>query len=341
MNPALPLLEVAPLAFSAVLVLTPPTRRFARAIGYVDHPETRKSHAEPTPLLGGLAVGLALIAGPMLARIFASSAIQPPRVGLVVGALISLTLGLLDDRLPLGPRGKLLGQALAAACLVWWGTDVEAIRRNLLLGILAMIGVATLLNAVNFLDNMDGILGSVIPITAGGFVALGLIHGAPVELALAWGLVGACSGFLVYNAPPARIFLGDAGSHLLGFALAALAFQSLEGSLTWPHVAALIVILAYPIFDAVFVVVDRILGNRPIYLGSMDHTTHRLGRVVGQWRMLGILVLATCVNAGAGVWMWGRSDPLSIVVPLCGLGLLYAIFAGFLRRISPTSQFVI
>ena len=332
-----PLLEVAGFAFFTALALTPVVQRLARATGYVDHPDPRKAHARATPLLGGLAIAAALVLAPLLAIALARSAIGAPSWGLIVGALLALGLGLIDDRHPLGPRGKLLGQFAAGACLVYWGTHVPSLRQNPILGIAAVVAVATLLNAVNFLDNMDGILGSIIPVTAGGFAALALVHGAPVHLAFAWGLIGACAGFLVYNAPPARIFLGDAGSHLLGFALAALALQSLEESFTWPHVAAVLTILAYPIFDATFVVWDRISGHRPFYVGSIDHTTHRLGKLFGKWGVIGIVTLITSFNALLGVWMWGRSDALPIVAALCLSGLAYAVFGTALRHIRPTT----
>jgi len=336
----IPLLEVAPLAFTLVLILTPLIRRLARATGYVDHPGARKAHVESTPLLGGLAIAVALVAGPVLALAITSGPIEPPHIGIVVGALIALTLGMVDDRLPLGPRDKLVGQAAAAVCLVWWGTHVVPIHQNIFLGLLTLLGVIALLNAINFLDNMDGLLSTMIPISAGGFIALAMIHGAPVHLALAWGLIGACSGFLVFNAPPARIFLGDAGSHLLGFALAALSLQALESSFTWPHLTSIVAILAYPIFDVVFVVADRIHGGRPIYLGSTDHTTHRLGRLFGRWGTLAFVAMAAGVNAGVGVWIWGRSDPPSIFGAICGLGLAYAVLGTLLRPISPTTTSV-
>ena len=337
MIPQIPFLEVAGFAFFAVLLVTPITLRLARATGYMDHPDPRKAHAHATPLLGGVAIALALALASLLAAALGPEAVTLPSMGLLTGACIVLAMGLIDDRRPLGPWGKLTGQLLAGACLVWWGTQVPALRESPLLGALALLGVATLLNAVNFLDNMDGILGVLIPVAAGGFVALALIHGAPVHLALAWGLVGACAGFLVYNAPPARIFLGDAGSHLLGFVLAALALQSLERSFTWPHIAALLLILAYPIFDATFVVFDRISGRRPFYVGSIDHTTHRLGALFGRWGTIGIVTLAASVNSLLGVWIWGRSDPLSIVGALCGSALAYAVFGTILRHVRPTT----
>jgi len=303
----------------------------------VDHPAARKAHAQSTPLLGGVAIAAAILIALLLARAIGVSTIAAPHMGIVVGALLALALGLIDDRRPLGPKGKLLGQALAGACLVYWGTLVPELRQNPILGVLAVIAVATLLNAVNFLDNMDGILGALVPVTASGFVALALIQGAPVHLGLAFGLIGACAGFLVYNAPPARIFLGDAGSHLLGFLLAALALQSLEGSFTLPHVAAILLIFGYPIFDATFVVCDRFVGRRPIYVGGTDHTTHRLGRRIGKWGTVAIVAFASAVNSLLGVWVWGRSDALSIVCVLCVSALGYALFAIILRHISPTT----
>ena len=339
-SPALPFLEIAPFAFFSALALTPLTRRLACATGYVDQPDPRKAHTNATPLLGGVAIALALVLAPILASVLGASVVAAPSMGLVAGALLALALGLIDDRRPLGPRWKLLGQLAAGACLIWWGTDVPALRQNPLSGLVALFGVLTLFNAINFLDNMDGILGALIPVTAGGFAALALIHDAPVHLALAWGLIGACAGFLVYNAPPARIFLGDAGSHLLGFALAALALQSLEKSLTWPHVASLLVIFAYPLFDVIFVVWDRVLGHRPFYVGSIDHTTHRLGKLFGRWGTIGVVTMVACLNTSLGVWIWGRSDPLSIVGVLCASALTYALLGTALRHIRPTGQFV-
>ncbi len=336
----IPFLEIAPFAFFAALLLTPLTGRLARATGYLDHPEARKAHTQATPLLGGVSIALALVIAPFLAAVIKTSAIAAPSMGLVVGALVALALGLIDDRRPLGPRGKLLGQLAAGACLVYWGTQVLELRENPVSGTIAVISVATLLNAVNFLDNMDGILGALIPVIASGFAALAVIHGAPVHLGLAFGLIGACAGFLVYNAPPARIFLGDAGSHLLGLMLAALALQSLQGAFTLPHLASILLIVAYPIFDATFVVVDRISRGRPFYVGSTDHTTHRLGTLFGRWGTIGIVALAATANSILGVWVWGRSDVLSIVCVLCASALGYALFGALLRHISPTSHFV-
>lgn len=331
-----PYLVVAPLAFASALVLTPLLRRVARATGYLDHPNPRKSHAEPTPLLGGVAVALALLAAPLLARTLFSVTYALPQPGVFVGAALSLALGLFDDRRPMSPLGKLAGQIAAALCLVLFGPQIDWIRGNPLALAVAILGVTALLNAINFLDAMDGIVGAVIPICAGGFVAIAILYSAPVDLVLAWGLIGAGAGFLVYNAPPARIFLGDAGTHLLGFALAALALQSLQGPPTFPHITSVSLLLAYPLFDVFFVVVDRILGRRRIYVGGVDHTTHRLGRRCGQWGTLGVVVVAVMLNIALGVWVWGCTNPQPVIAVVLVSGLGYAIFGVYLRRVGPT-----
>ncbi len=331
-----PYLIVAPLAFAAALILTPLFRSIARATNYLDHPDPRKAHLEPTPLLGGVAVAFSLVVAPLVATTFFSASIPPPTLGVVVGAALSLLLGLLDDRHPMSPLGKLAGQLAAAFCLVFWGPRVEWIQGNPISFCVAIIGVTALLNAINFLDAMDGIVGAVIPITAAGFVGIALLYGAPVDLVLAWGLMGAGAGFLVYNAPPARIFLGDAGSHLLGFALAALALKALQAPPTLPHIASVALFLVYPLFDVLFVIVDRLVGRRRIYVGGVDHTTHRLGRRWGRWGTLGVIGILVAANVIVGIWIWGRSSPQPVIATVLIFGLGYAIFGGFLRRIGPT-----
>jgi UDP-GlcNAc:undecaprenyl-phosphate/decaprenyl-phosphate GlcNAc-1-phosphate transferase len=331
-----PYLVLAPLAFASALALTPLSSWLARRTGMLDHPDPRKSHTQPTPLLGGAAVACSLVLAPLLARTLFGVVSPFPEPGLLVGALLSLVLGLIDDRRPMRPMGKLLGQIAAAGTLVFWGPDVPWIRHDPLALIGAILGVVALLNAVNFLDAMDGVVGAVVPIIAAGFVGIALAGNAPVDLALGWSLIGACAGFLVFNAPPARIFLGDAGSHLLGFALAALSLESLRAGPTVPHFASLLLILATPLFDVAFVTIDRTLRRRPIHVGGVDHPTHRLSRRAGAWGTLGMLSAATAVDVCAGVWLWMGENPQPAVAAVLIFGLAYALFGAYLRRIGPT-----
>jgi UDP-GlcNAc:undecaprenyl-phosphate GlcNAc-1-phosphate transferase len=334
-----PHLLLAPLAFALALALTPLFGRLARATGYLDHPDPRKTHARPTPLLGGVAVAFSVVLAYLVAHLFfgvTAPAIPP---GVVAGAALSLVLGVIDDRHPMRPLGKMAGQVAAALCLVLWGPDIPWMRDSPLAMAAVVVGVVALLNAVNFLDAMDGVVGAAFPVLTLGFVLLSILHGAPVDTALGWALIGACAGFLAYNAPPARIFLGDAGSHLLGFVLAALALQSLASEPSVPHLAAVALLLAYPLFDVLFVVVDRTLRKRPIHVGGVDHTTHRLSRMLGVWGTVGVVTSVALASVGLSLWVWDLSDTQSAMAVVLISGLSYAIFGVYLRRTGPTPSF--
>jgi len=331
-----PLLAVASFSFAFALLFTPIARAVARRIGYIDHPDARKPHPEPTPLLGGVAVAAALACGMAVVAVVLRKTVPVPPAGVLIGGTLSLVLGLVDDRRPMRPFGKLLGQVAAALFLVAWGTAAGFVTSQPALALVAVIGVVALLNAINFLDAMDGLVSALVPVAGLAFVAIALLHGADVDVAIAWGVVGASAGFLVYNAPPARIFLGDAGSHLLGFLLAALALRALDESPTWPHIAGIVAILSYPLFDVVFVVSTRLFERRPVHVGGVDHTTHRLGRICGRWGTLGVVSLVSVVGAVVGTCVWGLdSGPLAIAAVAC-LGLGYAIFGLWLGRVRPT-----
>jgi UDP-GlcNAc:undecaprenyl-phosphate/decaprenyl-phosphate GlcNAc-1-phosphate transferase len=332
-------LLTAPFSFIAALFFTPLVRRFAARTGYIDHPAPRKHHPEPTPLLGGVAVAAALVVGPVLAKLIAGADVAWPRAGVLCGAALSLGLGLVDDRHPMRPLGKLLGQIAAALLLVFWGARGGALAQHPVWAAAAIVGVVALLNAINFLDAMDGIVASVVPIAAAGFLALSLLFGADVDQALGWALIGAGAGFLVYNAPPARIFLGDAGSHLLGFALAALALEALDNSLTLPHVVAVLCILSYPLFDVIFVTWDRVAGRRPIAVGSTDHSTHRLGRICGRWGTVALISAVVTATTALGVGVWNAKNSTISLAAVSILGLGYAVFGTYLRRKRPTPLF--
>lgn len=334
-----PHLLFAPLAFASALVLTPAFAHVARATGYLDHPDPRKTHARPTPLLGGVAVAASVVLAYLAARVFFHESPSSLTVGVVAGAALSLVLGLIDDRHPMRPLGKMAGQIAAALCLVLWGPDVSWLRGSPLAMAGVVVFVVALLNAVNFLDAMDGVVGAAFPIITLGFVLLAVLYGAPVDAALGWSLIGACSGFLVYNSPPARIFMGDAGSHLLGFMLATLALQSLAGDFTVPRAASVAILVAYPLFDVLFVVIDRTLRKRPIYIGGVDHTTHRLSRKVGVWGTVGVVALVAAVSVVLGLWVWDHSDTQGAMAAVLISGLGYALFGLYLRRIGPTPSF--
>ncbi|HKO21891.1 MAG TPA: hypothetical protein VJX91_04495, partial [Candidatus Eisenbacteria bacterium] len=136
-----PNLVFAPLAFASALALTPLLGRIAEGTGYLDHPDLRKHHAHPTPLLGGVAIGLSVVSALLLAKYVFDTTVHAPAPGVMLGAAISLALGLIDDWRPMGPRGKLVGQLAAAVSLVFWGPRVEWLHGNPLALAIAIVTV--------------------------------------------------------------------------------------------------------------------------------------------------------------------------------------------------------
>lgn len=268
------------LALLLALALTPAAVRLAWATAYLDHPEARKLHTSATALLGGAAVFASALAAWALLHL--GRGIEVTRGGglLLAGALLVLGFGLWDDRFGMQPPAKLAGQAAAAACLLA-GAGLPGLGLPVALEwALALVLLVALMNATNFLDNMNGMVGGIAAVGLAAFGADSAGRGA-TGLALAqFALAGACAGFLPWNFPRARIFLGDAGSLLLGYSLGASAvLASAAAPPGWARLGPPLM-LAYPAFDMIFVVVNRLREGRKVYVGGKDHSNHRMASVI-------------------------------------------------------------
>ncbi len=296
-------LAALPLALLLSLALTPLAIRFAWAIGYLDHPEARKLHTSATALLGGGAVFVAALAAwlVMLPRIPHDPATWQAWY-LLAGAGLSLALGLWDDRFGMRPSVKLLGQATAASILIGGGVMPELGLPAGIEAAIALLAMVGLMNAVNFLDNMNGMVGGMSAILLAAFGWISLHHGAYGVAAAQWAVAGACLGFLPFNFPKARLFLGDAGSLFLGYSLGASALLAMRGAPPgWGRMGP-VLMLAYPAFDIVFVVITRLRDGRPVYEGGKDHSNHRLASLLKcPTRTVLLIWASTAVLCGAGI----------------------------------------
>ena len=274
-------LVALPLALLISSALTPLAIRLAWAIGYLDHPEARKLHTSATALLGGAAVFTsAIVAWGLLLPRIPHDASSWEAWYLLAGAGAALLLGLWDDRFGMRPSIKLLGQATAAVILIGGGVVPDV---GLPMGITAaitLLAMIALMNAVNFLDNMNGMIGGISAVLLTGFAWMSYGRGALGVAAAQLALAGACVGFLPWNFPKAKIFLGDAGSLFLGYSLGASALLAIRGAPPGWGQAGPLLMLAYPAFDLVFVVITRLRDGRPVYQGGKDHTNHRLASVL-------------------------------------------------------------
>jgi UDP-GlcNAc:undecaprenyl-phosphate GlcNAc-1-phosphate transferase len=265
-------------------VVTPPTARLARRLGVLHYPRERDLHERPVPGLGGLAI---LVAAVVPALVFLPGG-QETR-GIVGGAIAITLVGAIDDARPGGlhPLVKLAGQLAAAAIPVFSEVRVENMTLPFIDPIdlgswgyaLTLIGIVAVMNVVNFTDGADGLAAGVCTIAAATFAIIALSLDRIDAGVLAALTAGAAVGFLWHNFHPASIFMGDAGSNLLGLLLACVAIQ---GVLKTAAVVALffpLLILAVPALDATFVVAKRIKYRRPFYSADRWHFHHRFANI--------------------------------------------------------------
>lgn len=270
-----------PIALALSFLVMPAVVRLAWTTGWLDHPEARKLHTSATALLGGAAVFVCALATWVVAMRFMPHAPSDwEAYYLLFGGLIALALGLWDDRVGLGPSAKMLGQAAAATMIVAGGAVPEVGLPYGVEAAVTLVALVALMNAVNFLDNMNGMVGGLSAIALLGFAWTSHERGANGIAAAQLALAGACAGFLPHNFPKARIFLGDAGSLFLGYSLGASALLAMKGAPPGWGQAGPMIMLAYPAFDLVFVVVTRLRDGRPVQQGGKDHTNHRLASVL-------------------------------------------------------------
>jgi UDP-GlcNAc:undecaprenyl-phosphate GlcNAc-1-phosphate transferase len=324
------------ISFSLTLVV----RALAPHVGLTDCPDGhRKLHRKPMPLGGGLAVYVAtaaLLIGLLIASNPYRDSLQHFSrwiLGMLAAAGAMVVLGLLDDRFSLRGRHKLLGQILIVLCLALNGL---AISRVSLFGWECDLGPLTIpftvfwllgaINAINLLDGMDGMVTVLGTILAGTFAVLAVVTGRYEVAAVALTFTGALLGFLCFNLPPASIFLGDAGSMLIGLLLGILAIKgSMKGAGT-VLLAAPMAILTLPILDSTAAILRRKLTGRSIYATDRGHLHHCLMDRLGSNSQVLCIVGACCLitSAAAMLSVCWKNDFLALAVGLGVVGLLIA-----------------
>lgn len=307
------------IAMAAVLalVLTPLVRLLARRLGMVAKPKTDRWHKKPTAMLGGVAIWLSVVIS-----FFAFIPRTPYGLVVMAASTFLFLVGLVDDFLHTKPYQKLIGQVMGSAFVIYYGlslpwTGYSAL--NVAITIFWLIGIT---NAVNLLDNMDG-LATGIAVIASGFLALSFLStGQITEALMLLTFAGALLGFLVYNSNPASIFMGDSGSMFIGFFLASSALVNVSGGRSrslLPVLAVPILVLFIPIFDTTFVTILRKFSGRAASQGGRDHTSHRL--------------VALGLSERHAVWMLygfaALSGVLALLVQQVKIDVSLAAIAGF------------
>jgi UDP-GlcNAc:undecaprenyl-phosphate GlcNAc-1-phosphate transferase len=292
--------------------LTPVIRGAATDAGFLDEPEARKVHETPVPRLGGVAIGTAFYVGMAAALVTARVIGQPLNLetghlpGILVGTAMIAGVGVLDDLQGMRARVKLAAQVVIALVAFGLGLSVDRLDGpwgSLDIGawsiLVTVIWIVVVINAVNLIDGLDGLASGVALAAMGSLFVIGAVDGGarPVLPVLAAG-AGGVLGFLRYNLYPASIIMGDTGSMLLGFLLAAVGI-----SLSQPPVAAApwipLLIIVVPLADTAWAVVRRLLAGAPVFVPDKRHVHHLLlARGLSQ-RKVTLLLWAVSAAAGA------------------------------------------
>lgn len=288
-------------AFAISLLLTAILIHLAPRLGLMDQPDARKVHTRPVPKGGGLA----LVAAVTMAALANPRFSQTDAVLLGLGLLIAL-LGLLDDLFNFSWQLRLGVQFLVAASAVHW------IEMNWVVGVLAMFWIVAFVNAFNMLDNMDALSAGVAWIAAGMFAVIPGDHSAMPYLIL----MGALAGFLWFNRPPARIFMGDAGSTFLGFFFGVRTLSDgiirIDTPKTW---LVPLCVLAVPLYDQVTVVVLRLWQGKSPFHADKQHLSHRLVALgLSQPAAVGVILLFGIVSGAAGIAIMRLDETMAWIV---------------------------
>jgi len=338
------------LALLLSLVLVPVIRLAGRRSGYVAIPREDRWHHQPTPSLGGVGIFLAFLLSLLVSAAYSAGWSQV-RWELLAGSSLVFLIGVYDDIRRISPAAKLVGQILAAAIVVFLGyttgfftpripNNILAQVPNSLLTFVWLVGIT---NAINLLDNMDGLAGGISVIAAGILSFFFWKNGNQDLLVISLTLMGSALGFLVFNFPPASIFMGDSGSQFLGFTLAVLAISrsTPQASNVFAVMGVPTILFLLPIFDTILVTFTRLLRGQSPTQGGRDHTSHRLVAFGLTERQAVLVLYGVALASGVVATVLESLDyDLSLVlVPLLILSLaLITAYLGRLKVVTSTSQ---
>jgi len=293
----------------------PALSKIATRLDFTDKPTERKKHKLPIPLSGGVVMFFAIVVGFLIFVLFAEGA-DPALWAVLGGAGLIVMVGLVDDlskarfkEFPVWPR--LLVQIAAASIVFAAGVRFEGFTNPLtndyillhtsVQYILTVLWFVGLITAFNFMDGLDGLSGLLALVSGTTFFVVALYMGQPESAFMAIIVVAAIAGFLRYNLPPAKIYMGDSGAYLLGFMLAAI---SLHGAFKQATVISLVIpmlAMGVPIFDSILVVVRRLLAHKPAHVADSSNITHIHFRLLKNGMkpvhaVMMIFLLSACLN---------------------------------------------
>ena len=295
----------------AAFGITPVFRKLARGAKLLDYPGGRKLQASPVAYLGGLAVAAPITLGSLLV-VFTSISIDVKNqffLGLILPSLAIAFIGLLDDLYQLPPWPRFIAQSgvgvITSLMLYLLDGGVKLFDSPWINGLLTSLWVITMINALNFMDNMDGLATSLSIVISLSLFILSYLNGQYLVAALCVALVAACIGFLFWNRKPASIYLGDAGALYLGFLLAAISIRvDVNSGSELIRVLVPLLIFAIPVIDITQVVINRVVKGKSPFEGGRDHLSHLLlNKGLSEGKVLTLITASALALALIGVFL--------------------------------------
>lgn len=334
----LPVILITALILS--LLLVPAVRWLSFKLGVVKQPTEDRWHRKPTPALGGVGMFVAFTVS-VLAVALLNNELGQLRWSLLAGSTLIFILGVVDDLKPLTPPAKFVVQIVAAAIVIFFGRVIHFFPwdfANIILTFFWLVGIT---NAINLLDNMDGLAGGIALIAAGFLSYFFWQANNQPLLLISLSLAGSILGFLIFNFPPAKIFMGDSGALFLGFTLAALAVaHSPRASDVFSVMGVPTLLFLLPILDTSLVTITRLLRGQSPAQGGTDHTSHRLIAFGLNERQTVLALYAVGIIGGlTGTVLEALDYDLSLVlVPILLISL--SLLIAYLGRLKVVSSYV-
>ena len=325
-------------ALAVTALATPVCIKIAPLIGAMDVPkDQRRVHKRPVPRFGGIAIYLGVLSSLLWVR-----PLNTQFLGMFAAAALIMVIGIFDDIKGMPAKVKLVGQMVCAVVL-WFSTLRFSGMANLLpFGpeyiffprwlslIVTVFWFVAIINTVNLIDGLDGLAGGISLIASLCIAYIAYVTGRPATVLMILAVAGACFGFLIYNFNPAKIFMGDSGSMLLGLLLASISLLGDTPTKSVTLFAAIVpmMLLALPIFDTLFAIVRRTVNHRPIFEADKGHIHHRIMAMgFGQRRTVLTLYAISAIMGIAGILWTLKAKGLALALAFVG-ALLVFIFLG-------------
>jgi len=328
-------------AFGITMFVTPFSKTMSNLFGAIDYPKKRGMHSVPIPRMGGIAIVIGFVITMLLMTLFVYELRDMEFLGFILGGIIIVITGILDDIYNIKARTKLLLQIAAAAVVILSGTRIEFVFWPFVTDVsaisvpLTLIWIIGVTNAVNLIDGLDGLAAGVASICAMALMILCIISGSPLAVVLSAALAGTCLGFLPRNFSPAEIFMGDTGALFLGYVLAVTSIIGVFKFYAMLSVIIVFLALALPIFDTLFAMTRRAINGKPIMGADRGHLHHRLIDAGFSTTKTVVMLYALSIVTGAFAVAIAIADIRALMVVVVLAAALFMMIVVYRRRLVP------